>query len=125
MDLPGRDLKLQKNLQLRIFQKVRSHSPGPSRRRRPSRRPPPVPDDGVVRRVDHGAVVDGGEVSVHQLKLVRAQQRGPDGFDLDVGEVLSDAAMAACGEKTASCSVKHADLRTKDRGTSVPAPNGT
>ena len=51
-----------------------------------------------MRGVNHGGVVDGGEVSVHQLKVVHAQQSRPDGFDLHVGKVLSDAAMAACGE---------------------------
>lgn len=46
-------------------------------------------------RVDHGGVVDGGEVTVHQVKLVHAQQSRPDGFDLDVGKVLPDAAVAS------------------------------
>lgn len=56
-----------------------------------------VSDDGVVGCVNHCGVVDRGEISVPQVKVVHAQQSGPDGFDLDVGEVLSDAAMAACG----------------------------
>lgn len=54
-----------------------------------------VSDDGVVRGVDHGGVVDGGELAVHQVKVIEAQHSRPDGFDLDVGEVLPDAAMAA------------------------------
>lgn len=58
-----------------------------------SRLPPPVSDDGVVRGVDHCGVVDCGEISVHKVELVHAQQRGPDGFDLDVSKVFSDAAM--------------------------------
>lgn len=45
--------------------------------------------------VDHRGVVDGGEITIHQVKLVHAQQSGPDGFDLDVGEVLPDAAVAS------------------------------
>lgn len=57
--------------------------------------PPLVSDDGVMRGVDHRRVVDRGEISVHQLKLVHAKQRGPDGLDLDVGKVLPDAAVAA------------------------------
>lgn len=60
-----------------------------------SRLSPLVPDDGVVRGVDHGGVVDGGELAVHQVKVIEAQHGRPDGFDLYVGEVLPDAAMAA------------------------------
>lgn len=60
-----------------------------------SLRPPLVSDDGVVRGVDHRGVVDGGEMAIHQVKLVHAQQSGPDGFDLDVGKVLPDATVAA------------------------------
>lgn len=48
-----------------------------------------------MRRVDHGGVVDGGEVAVGQVKLVEPQQSGPDGFDLHVGKVLANAAVAA------------------------------
>lgn len=48
-----------------------------------------------MRRVDHGGVVDGGEVAVGQVKLVEPQQSRPDGFDLHVGKVLADAAVAA------------------------------
>lgn len=51
-----------------------------------------------MRGVNHRGVVNGGEVSVHQLKVVHAQQSRPDGFDLHVGKVLPDAAMAAWGE---------------------------
>lgn len=57
--------------------------------------PPLVSDDGVVRRVDHRGVVDCGEISVHQVKVVHAEQSGPDGFDLDVGKVFPNAAMTA------------------------------
>lgn len=57
--------------------------------------PPLVSDDGPVGRVDHGGVVDGGEVAVGQVKLVEPQQSRPDGFDLHVGKVLADAAVAA------------------------------
>lgn len=60
-----------------------------------SLQPPLVSDDGLVRCVDHGGVVDGGEVAVGQVKLVEAQQSRPDGFDLHVGKVLADAAVAA------------------------------
>lgn len=62
--------------------------------------PPLVSDDGVVRRVDHRGVVDCGEISVHQVKVVHAEQSGPDGFDLDVGKVFPNAAMTACRWKT-------------------------
>lgn len=62
--------------------------------------PPLVSDDGVVRRVDHRGVVDCGEISVHQVKVVHAEQSGPDGFDLDVGKVFPNAAMTACRRKT-------------------------
>lgn len=48
-----------------------------------------------MRGVDHGGVVDGGELAVHQVKVIEAQHGRPDGFDLYVGEVLPDAAMAA------------------------------
>lgn len=61
----------------------------------PSLGSPLVSDDGVVRGVDHRGVVDGGEVTVHQVKFVHAQQSRPDGFDLDVGKVLPDAPVAA------------------------------
>lgn len=57
--------------------------------------PPLVSDDGVVRRVNHGSVVDGGEIPVHQVEVIHAQHRGPDGLDLYVSEVLPDAAMSA------------------------------
>lgn len=60
-----------------------------------SLQPPLVSDDRPVRRVDHGGVVDGGEVAVGQVKLVEPQQSRPDGFDLHVGKVLADAAVAA------------------------------
>lgn len=60
-----------------------------------SLQPPLVSDDGPVGRVDHGGVVDGGEVAVGQVKLVEPQQSWPDGFDLHVGKVLADAAVAA------------------------------
>lgn len=43
--------------------------------------------------VDHGGVVDGGEISVHQIEVIQTQYCGPDGLDLDVGKVLSNAAM--------------------------------
>lgn len=38
-----------------------------------SRFSPLVPDDGVVRRVDHCGVVYCGEISVHQVEVVHAQ----------------------------------------------------
>lgn len=47
-----------------------------------------------MRGVNHRCVVDCGEIPVHQLKLEHAQQRGPDGFDLDISEVLPNAAVA-------------------------------
>lgn len=65
----------------------------------PSLAPPLVSDDGVVGRVDHRGVVDGGEVTVHQVKFVHAQQGWPDGFDLDVGKVLPDATVPAWWER--------------------------
>lgn len=57
--------------------------------------PPLVSDDRVVGGVDHRGVVDGGKITIHQVKFVHAQQSRPDGFNLDVGKVLPDAAVAA------------------------------
>lgn len=65
----------------------------------PSLGPPLVSDDGVVRGVDHRGVVDGGEITIHQVKFVHAQQSRPDGFDLDVGKVLPNATVAAWWER--------------------------
>ncbi len=72
-----------------------------SNERVPSLRLPPcVSDDGVVWRVDHGRVVHGGEVSLHQLEVVQPQHSRPDGFNLNVGEVFSDTAVATCRRST-------------------------
>lgn len=65
----------------------------------PSLGSPLVSDDGVAGGVDHRGVVDGGEITVHQVKFVHAQQSRPDGFDLDVGKVLPDAPVAAWGQQ--------------------------
>lgn len=56
---------------------------------------PLVSDDGVVRGVNHGCVVDCGEVTIDQVELVKAQHGRPDGLDLNVGKVLPDAAVTA------------------------------
>lgn len=53
-----------------------------------------IPDDGIKRGVDHGLVVDPGEVAIDQLKLKDPEHDWPDGLDLDVGKVLADASMA-------------------------------
>ena len=45
-------------------------------------------------RVDHGGEVDGGEVAVHQVKLILAHHGGQDGLQLHVRKVLPDASMA-------------------------------
>ncbi len=72
-----------------------------SNERVPSLRLPPcVSDDGVVWRVDHGRVVHGGEVSLHQLEVVQPQHSRPDGFNLNVGEVFSNTAVATCRRST-------------------------
>ena len=70
--------------------------PSPS----PSVRPAAVSDDGVVWRVDHGGEVDGGEVAVHQVKLIRAHHGRQDGLQLHVRKVFTDAAMATCKQWT-------------------------
>ena len=44
--------------------------------------------------MDHGLVVDPGEVAIDQLKLEDPEHDRPDGLDLDVGKVLADASMA-------------------------------
>lgn len=49
--------------------------------------------------VNHGGVVDCGEVAVHQVKVVQAQHGGPDGLDLHVGKVLPDATVTAWRDK--------------------------
>lgn len=58
-----------------------------------------VLDHGVVGGVDHGGVVDGGEISVHQLEVEGSQHEGPDGLDLHVGEVLTDTPVATWRRK--------------------------
>lgn len=57
--------------------------------------PPLVSDDGVVWGMDHGCVVDCGEVAIDQVKFEKAQHGRPDGLDLNVGKVLPDAAVTA------------------------------
>lgn len=52
-----------------------------------------------MRGVNHGGVVDRGEVAVDQIELVEAQHGGPDGLDLNVGKVFSYAAMPAWGRR--------------------------
>jgi hypothetical protein len=58
-----------------------------------------VADNGFLGRMDHGGVVDIGEVSVDEVKPVATEQSGPDGLDLHVGERLPNAAVPTCSER--------------------------
>jgi len=58
-----------------------------------------VADDRACWGVDQRGGVDRWKSPVDQLKLVRTQQRRPDGLDLDVGERLADAPVSTGAER--------------------------
>lgn len=48
--------------------------------------------------MDHCGVIYGWEIVIDQVKLVQAKQSGPNGLNLHISKVLSDAAVTAWKE---------------------------
>ena len=59
-------------------------------------RPELVGNDGPNWGMNHCGVVDRWKVPINQVKLIFSQQHRPNGFDLDVSKVLTNAAMPTC-----------------------------
>ena len=52
-------------------------------------------NDGVEGGVDHGGIVNFREATIGQFNFKESEKSGHDGFDLDISERFSDAAMAS------------------------------
>ena len=79
-----------------------------------------VADDGVLRCLDHGGLVDVREATIDEVELVELEEGRHDGLHLHVGERLTNAAVTTSTKRhVAELLLTHCTGRVKEPATTT------